>query len=422
MQIDNQTVWILIVEDEPLVSEVLEQVLRREKYNVVAVSSPLEALGLVANREFAVIISDQRMPQMHGLDFLIETRKISPLSTRILISGVHDLKSMIGSINRGEIYRFITKPWLHEELIATVSNAIQKQQDAKEYAQLKKSYSELSSRLETSELTVKTATEGLRQKAEYLEKLQLEVLKRSQNPYELCFRLLTTYDPILGNNTKSIVKIAEAMGRTTKLSPDESRALVTSAWLCDLGLIGIPLENLRAYRRNQKELLCQQEINLIENHPLYSQTIASLIDTSQLVQTTIRAHHEAYDGLGFPDGQAGEWIPWTARLLAVAVGYIESGLPHAEALNQIEELSEKKYDPDAIALFKEIIAELILPAQIKEVLIEELAPQMVLFSDIHTAHGLLLVKKDEVLDELLVSKINEHNLEDKIKQRFLIYS
>ena len=130
MQIDNQTVWILIVEDEPLVSEVLEQVLRREKYNVVAVASPLEALGLVANREFAVIISDQRMPQMNGLDFLIETRKISPLSTRILISGVHDLKSMIGSINRGEIYRFITKPWLHEELIATVSNAIQKQQDA----------------------------------------------------------------------------------------------------------------------------------------------------------------------------------------------------------------------------------------------------------------------------------------------------
>ena len=85
-------------------------------------------------------------------------------------------------------------------------------------------------------------------------------------------------------------------------------------------------------------------------------------------------------------------------------------------------LDHKKYDPDAIALFKEIIAELILPAQIKEVLIEELAPQMVLFSDIHTAHGLLLVKKDEVLDELLVSKINEHNSEDKIKQRFLIYS
>jgi len=422
MNTDIDADWILVVEDEPLVLEVLEQILKREKFNVVTVNNPVDALSLVAKREFAVIISDQRMPEMSGLDFLIETRKISPFSTRILLSGVHDLKLMIDSINRGEIYRFITKPWLHEELIVTVRNAVQKKYETKEYETLRQRYLELNQRFETTELNLKAVTESLREKNELIETLNTELTLRNQNPFELCSRLLTTYDPILGNNTKSIVRIVEAMSRTSKLSKQESHALVTSAWLCDLGLIGIPFENLRAYRRKQNELLSVQEINLIENHPLCSQTIATLIDSSGLVQATIHAHHEAYDGSGYPDGQAGEWIPWTARCLAVAVGYIESGLPPSEAMEYIEQRSEKKYDPDAISLFKEISAELVLPTRIQELLIEELTPGMVLAADIYTAFGLLLVKKDETLDDLSVAKINEHNLEDKIKQRFYIFA
>ena len=111
---------ILIVDDEPFVLSALKETLEREHYHVVAVSSPIKALAILAERDFAVIISDQRMPEMMGLDFLIESKRLRPNTSRILITAVLSLPTLVDSINKGEIFRFIAKPWLREELTATV--------------------------------------------------------------------------------------------------------------------------------------------------------------------------------------------------------------------------------------------------------------------------------------------------------------
>ena len=76
---------ILIVDDEAVVLAALKETLEREKYHVVTCSSPLKALELLRTQQFAVILSDQRMPEMQGLDFLIESRKLNPRASRILI-------------------------------------------------------------------------------------------------------------------------------------------------------------------------------------------------------------------------------------------------------------------------------------------------------------------------------------------------
>ena len=73
---------ILIVDDETVVLAALKETLEREKYHVVTSSSPLKALELLRTQQFAVILSDQRMPEMQGLDFLIESRKLNPRASR----------------------------------------------------------------------------------------------------------------------------------------------------------------------------------------------------------------------------------------------------------------------------------------------------------------------------------------------------
>ncbi|MEI7800878.1 MAG: response regulator, partial [Opitutaceae bacterium] len=77
---------ILVVDDEPFVLAALKQTLERENYHVVAVSSPLKALAILEERRFAVIISDQRMPEMLGLDFLVASKRLQPNTSRILIT------------------------------------------------------------------------------------------------------------------------------------------------------------------------------------------------------------------------------------------------------------------------------------------------------------------------------------------------
>ena len=113
---------ILIVDDEKDILESLRRMLRGI-YEVDIAESPFDALKLLQNRLYHVIVSDQRMPEMTGVEFLEKAKKLSPLSTRILLTGYTDIESVIDSINRGNIYRYISKPWEPEELKLTLRQA-----------------------------------------------------------------------------------------------------------------------------------------------------------------------------------------------------------------------------------------------------------------------------------------------------------
>jgi len=117
---------ILVVDDEKIFLSALLQTLQRAGYEAVAHNSPLEALAELQRRKFSVIISDQLMPELSGLELLAKARQIQPFATRILATAVLNLDTVIAAINKGEIFRFIIKPWLHEEFIATLKNAVQR--------------------------------------------------------------------------------------------------------------------------------------------------------------------------------------------------------------------------------------------------------------------------------------------------------
>ncbi|MEO6006207.1 MAG: HD domain-containing phosphohydrolase [Opitutus sp.] len=410
---------ILIVDDEPVVLAALQQTLERERFHVVACSSPTKALSILHDRDFAVIISDQKMPEMLGLDFLIESRRIRPHASRILITAVLSLPTIVDAINKGEIFRFVAKPWLREELIATVRNAVQRHELVTHNTVLQAETQRLNSELTSANGALAAQVRDLEQQRQRLDAANQELAANYEHSLELCRRILTTYDPILGGQAKALVEFAGLMSGTNLLDDAQRHALRTAAWLCDLGLIGVPREMLRAFRSKMEELT-ERERAMLHNHPVYSQTLASLVDDKSGVGEVIRAHHERFDGLGYPDGLAGDAIPWPARCLAVAVGFVESGLPKAAAIDLLLSESGKAYDPEAVRLFLKVTNLAQLPRQVREITLHELEPGMVLANGIYSPHGLLLIGEGQELSPGTIAKIRSHNQVTPISQRLLV--
>ena len=116
---------ILCVDDEVDNVEALERLFRRN-FNVLKATSAAQGLDLLAKHPVTVIISDQRMPQMTGVEFLQESLKTHPNAIRILLTGYTDIDSVIAAINSGQIYRYVTKPWDPVDLANAVDRAIER--------------------------------------------------------------------------------------------------------------------------------------------------------------------------------------------------------------------------------------------------------------------------------------------------------
>jgi EAL domain-containing protein (putative c-di-GMP-specific phosphodiesterase class I)/CheY-like chemotaxis protein len=127
---------LLIVDDEPNILNALSRLLRREGFQILTATSPLDAFEHLAKQPVQVILSDQRMPEMSGTEFFARVRQLYPETIRIVLTGYTDLDSVTGAINRGAIYKFLTKPWdddqLREEIREAFRLAKEKQRDQRE--------------------------------------------------------------------------------------------------------------------------------------------------------------------------------------------------------------------------------------------------------------------------------------------------
>lgn len=115
---------VLFVDDEPRILTTM-RMLFRKNYEVFIAEGGQQALELLKTQPIDVIVSDQRMPGMTGIEMLRQARELNPNAMRILLTGYSDLNSIIGSINEGEIFRFVNKPWFDEDLTATVARAVE---------------------------------------------------------------------------------------------------------------------------------------------------------------------------------------------------------------------------------------------------------------------------------------------------------
>ncbi len=118
---------ILVVDDERRILEAVKRILRREplfKYNVLTVDNAKEALKIVESEKVDLILSDQRMPEMTGVELFNKVREISTQTVRMLITGYTDLEAAIDAINKAKIDYYIEKPWEDTELLNIIRNAL----------------------------------------------------------------------------------------------------------------------------------------------------------------------------------------------------------------------------------------------------------------------------------------------------------
>ena len=137
---------ILIVDDEPANLRTLAR-LFRDQYAVMTAGSGAEALQLLGQHDFALLITDQRMPGMTGIELLKNTVLLRPRMVRMILTGYTDVEALVEAINCGEVYRYVTKPWNNDELRLTVKRALEHFETNKKSHSLEHMNSRLISRL-----------------------------------------------------------------------------------------------------------------------------------------------------------------------------------------------------------------------------------------------------------------------------------
>lgn len=138
---------LLLVDDEENVVSSLMRLLRRDGYRILRANSAKEGLELLASNTVGVIISDQRMPEMTGVEFLSRVKESYPDTVRIVLSGYTELNSVTDAINRGAIYKFLTKPWDDDLLRANVEEAFVRYEMQMEIVRLSKEVREANEEL-----------------------------------------------------------------------------------------------------------------------------------------------------------------------------------------------------------------------------------------------------------------------------------
>ncbi len=341
----DEPLKILFVDDEENILKSLTRLFMDEEYEILTASSGAAGLAVLGdNPDVALIVSDQRMPQMTGVEFLEKARVLAPEAVRIILTGYADGQSAIDAINRAAANRYISKPWDDGELVTMVK-------DATCLFSLKRENERL------VELT-KRQNEELKDLNENLEDKVREQTKEIRENFfgfvRMFADLMSLYDPQLGGHVKRVAIFSMELAESMEMDDADVELLEISALLHDIGLIGIPREVLK---RVESGLLSNaSEEKFVKKNPVTTQALLAHIDILMQAGLIIRGHMERFDGKGYPDGLKGEEIHIGARILAVCKAYDrlvykKQKLDDGPAIEYLRNCAGKDFDPQVVATF-----------------------------------------------------------------------
>ena len=280
---------ILIVDDEPANLRMLERLFRDEHDVITATSGP-DALELLSHSDAALIITDQRMPGMTGIEFLQQAAQMRPQTVRIILTGYTDVGDMVEVINSGVIYKYITKPWVNTDLMQTVQRAIGHYE----------------------------ATKRLHLLAQENERLERRIQVTVQGHVFAVREMLTQKNPKLAEHCRRTSNYAVLIAERCNLDSEEVEHLIFASLLHEVPHMRMPFDlNL-----NKAALTADQYRTIRKSYENGLRLISCVPDLED-VANIIRYQHEHYDGTGFFDGLDGEKIPLNSRILAVANAFDE---------------------------------------------------------------------------------------------------
>ena len=307
---------ILFVDDEEFILDIAESIFAEEGIEILTAKNGDEALEKVKNYEIAVLVSDNHMPGMMGLDLLSRVKTLSPDTVKILMTGFADLETAIDAINKVEVFRFIVKPWENTQLVELVKDAL-------------KRYRLIKSIIKGDEATMLSLVHALELKDSYTK-----------------------------GHSERVARYALMIAKHMNLSEENSSAIRNGSWLHDCGKIGVS-ENIL----NNEGPLDDAEIHIVRNHPMWGAEVARQARLSDIVVNIILSHHERYDGKGYPSGLKEDAIPIEARIVAVADIYdaLTTERPYRKAytvdkaFEMLKSMKGNVLDPDIVDIFSSLV-------------------------------------------------------------------
>jgi len=304
---------VLFVDDEAYILEALKRLFIDGDFKVLTAANAEEALDCFQNNEIAVIVTDNQMSGMRGIDLLSKVREISPDTIRILMTGYADLNIAVEAINTGEVFKLIVKPWRHKEFENILQEALNR-------------YSLLHTIKRSDEATL----------------LSIAQTVELKDPYTRghCDRV-----------ARYAMLIAEALG----YSDDDKSRIKYGSWLHDCGKIGVPEAIL-----NKTGCPDSGELGVLRKHPVWGADVARQAQLDNMIVNIILHHHERYGGGGYPEGLSGERIPREARIVAVADVFdalttdrpYRKGFSPQQAFDVLETMKDVQLDAELVEIFK----------------------------------------------------------------------
>jgi response regulator RpfG family c-di-GMP phosphodiesterase len=346
---------ILFVDDDPNILAAFSRQLRA-RFDIDTALGGEEGLSAVDSRgPYAVIVADMRMPGMDGIQFLSRAKQSAPDSVRIMLTGHSDGQTAIDAINQGNIFRFLTKPCAHSQLVAILNDSVRQ-------------YRLIMAEKELLEETLKSSIRVLTD-------------------------LLSIVNPSAFGRASRVRCLVRDLA--TVLKVDEPWQMEVGAMLSQVGCVTVPEETLAKVYHG--EALSTEELHMFQAHPKMGGELIRNIPRLEVTSEIIAYQEKHFDGAGMPgDDRTGHQIPLGARILKIALDFdtlTSAGRSCAEAYS-IMRTREGWYDPSVLEALTSIV-DLKSTQEISFVNVEDLTANMTLGDDVKTASGMLLISKGQ---------------------------
>ena len=331
---------ILVVDDEEPIREIVASMLSTAGYLCKEAGSGMEALAiLTSGEEFELMLSDLMMADLDGIGLLERTKEKYPDMPVVMVTAVHDISVALAAIRNGA-YDYLLKPFEREQLLNTVSRAL-------ENRRLKVENRIYQTNLES---LVKARTDQLQAAIANLERsydITLEALGDA----------LDLKDAETEGHSKRVTAFTIAIAKNMGLPREQIAVIARGAFLHDFGKMAIPDAILRKPGKLTKE-----EMDVMQEHAYLGYQMLKKIPFLAEASEIVYSHQERFDGTGYPRGLKGEQIPLGARIFSVAdtLDAMTSDRPYRRAQSltaaraEIKKFSGQQFDPEVVRVFLEM--------------------------------------------------------------------
>ena len=411
---------LLFVDDEPNILKALKRLFRSTEFTVLMAENGEEGLQILEQNPVDLVISDMRMPQMDGAEFLSRVAERWPDTVRILLTGYADLESTIIAVNQGKIYSYCSKPWEDNDLKTLVNNALEKKRLLDERKQLfaiinqqNQELKELNDQLEEK---VQIRTEQLKLSLQRIDNAHNGLKKQFTNTIKTIAHIIEMRPGIKSGHSKYIAEHARELAQRMDLTADEIKDILFAGLLCQLGKMSLS-DSLLLQPVYQMSVSAKKRYL---SHGQEGWLLLSSIEQLKNAAELILHQHEYYDGSGEPQGLSGESIPLGSRIIAIVRDYIccldgcltGSQMSVENAKDHLLAQKGGLYDPSLVDLFLQLLAESKTKDErpIIEISWTQLQPGM---EAVEVIHNGILYLKDQILTESQVDKILDMRRQSK---------